>query len=117
MTFLRYDAIEQNESHHAADVEKDEEQRKRHHSEQRDADDEENAFARQYALSKKLIRPIRTRKSAGHSKAQSLSSSGAGDFSRERTDQTDLDPLRELERAPKELLFHVLESRLNDIRG
>jgi hypothetical protein len=112
MTYLIDDAVEQNEPHHAADIEEHKNHNDPDDYEQGDTDRPQQGICG-HSLSEELIRPIRYSKPPWDLKAGTPASC---DFSGEQTDQGNLYPLPEPERL-KQLLFHVLESGLNDVGG
>src|SRR5262245_38562823 len=112
MTCFIDDAVEEDEPHHAADVHKHKKQNDPEDHEQRDTDRQQHSICR-HGLSEELIRPIRPSRSPWDLKAETAASC---DFSGEQAYQRNLYPLSEPERL-KQLLFHMLESRLNDVGG
>src|SRR5262245_19907906 len=101
MTYLIDDAVEQDEPHHAADVEKHENQNDRDERKQGDTDRQQHSICG-HSLSEELIRPISPSRSPWDLKAGTPAA--PCDFSGQQAYQGNLYPLPEPERL-KQLLF------------
>src|ERR1700735_129668 len=114
----RYDAVEQNESHHAADVSE------KHQQDKTDHDHSQHHSRKQGRVICQVRSPVRPQKSLLRCRVLSIrwetliemAASARTQLARQKSHQSESRPLAEAERA-KELLLGVLKSRIDCIRG